>query len=308
MANRLPLLSRRFRLLVLVALLVIGTLLLYLLLNPRTMTDIGPLDLPGVPPAPAEGDEVLLAVGDIGFCGHQADDRVAELAADLPGTIALLGDTVYPTGTAANYRDCLEPGWGALRDRIRAAVGNHDYVDGEASAYFEWFGAAAGPAGEGWYSYDLGEWHVVVLNSMCAEVGCGPGSAEMEWLQEDLAANAGDCLLAYWHHPRLSSGRHGPVEAVQPLWQAVVDAGVDVTLHGHDHTYERLEVDGVQSFVVGTGGRSLYRWERDPLPETEARHNGTYGLLYLVLRESSFAWEFLPVGKTVFTDSGEGAC
>ncbi len=302
--------SRRVRILVLgLAVAVAAGVLLFFVLRPRTLLDTGPLDLPGIPDAPGEGEEVLLAVGDIGFCGHQADDRIAELAAGLPGTIAMLGDNVYPEATDENLRACLEPSWGALRDRIRPVPGNHDYVDGSAAAYFDWFGARAGEPGEGWYSYDLGEWHVVALNSQCEAVdGCGPGSPQHEWLTSDLAAADADCLLAYWHAPLYSSGRHGGSETVRPLWEAVAAAGVDVTLHAHDHTYERLDVDGVDSFVVGTGGRSLYLWERDPLPQTRARHDRNYGLLYLVLGDGTFTWDFLPLGATTFVDSGSGEC
>jgi hypothetical protein len=300
---------RRWLILAGVAMVAAAGVLLFFLLRPNTLLDTGPLDLPGVPDPPGEGEEVLLAVGDIGFCGHEADDRVAELAAQLPGTIALLGDNVYPSATDSNLRECLGPSWGPMRDRIRPILGNHDYVGGNADAHFEFFGPGAGEPGQTWYSYQLGEWHVVALDSNCEEAGgCGPGSPQHEWLLADLRQADAECLLAYWHHPLLSSGRHGGVEAVRPLWDAVVEAGVDVTLHGHDHTYERLTVDGVESFVVGTGGRSLYLWERDPLPETSARHDRNYGLLYLVLGEGEFTWDFLPLGASTFTDAGTGDC
>ncbi|HEX6127391.1 MAG TPA: metallophosphoesterase [Candidatus Limnocylindria bacterium] len=306
-------LRRRTLLLALVTVVALGVLLFFLL-RPNTLLDTGPLDLPGVPDPPGEGEEVLLAVGDIGFCGHEADDKVAELAAQLPGTIAMLGDSVYPDATAGALRECLEPAWGPMLDRIRPILGNHDYVGARADAYFDFFGSAAGERGEGWYSYQLGEWHVVALNSnLClTDAGCGPGTPQHDWLLADLSDADADCLLAYWHHPLLSSGRHGRVEAVRPLWDAVVEAGVDVTLHGHDHTYERLTVDGVESsvesFVVGTGGRSLYQFERDPLPQTSARHDRNYGLLYLVLGEGEFTWDFLTLGASTFTDAGSGDC
>lgn len=304
--------SRRRFWLILAALVVVAAIAvaLFLLFRPKTVLDTGPLDLPGVPDAPAAGEEVLLAVGDTGYCGHLADDRVAELAAGLPGTIALLGDNVYPQATAAVLRDCLQPAWGPMLDRIRPILGNHDYADGSADAYFDFFGDAAGEPGKGWYSYSLGEWHVVALNSsLClTDAGCGPGTEQYRWLVDDLREADASCLLAYWHHPLLSSGRHGPVPEVRPLWSVLADAGVDVALQGHDHTYERLSVNGVESFVVGTGGRSLYLFERDPLPETRARHDQNYGLLYLVLGDGTFSWEFLPLGRTTFTDSGTGDC
>ena len=267
-----------------------------------------PLTLPSLPPAPGPGEEVLLAVGDIGSCDGNADEKVAELASELPGTIALLGDTVYPNATARTLADCLQPAWGPMLDRIRPAVGNHDYTGADASAYFSFFGDAAGPAGEGWYSYDLGAWHIVVLNSNCSKVSCDPASPQLEWLAGDLAAHPSDCLAAVWHHPRFGSGRHGMNQDVDPLWQAVVAAGVDVVLNGHDHSYERLEVDGVAEFVVGTGGRSLYRFENSPLPQTVVRHDGSYGLLHLVLGEGTYAWQFLQLGSSDFTDQGAGRC
>jgi hypothetical protein len=301
--------SPRVRILILVVAVLVAAGVLAWALIPKTVLDTGPLDLPGVPDEPGPGEEVLLAVGDIGFCNGEADDRVAELAASLPGTIALLGDTVYPEGTQENFRECLEPGWGDLRDRIRPAIGNHDYVDdSDPDAYFDWFGPNAGEPGRGWYSYDLGEWHVVVLNSFCEQVGCEAGGEQHDWLVDDLAQASADCLLAYWHEPMLSSGRHGGTGEVQDLWEAVTAAGVDVTLHGHDHSYERLSVDGVDSFVVGTGGRSLYLFEDDPLPETVARHDRNYGLLYLVLGEGTYSWDFLALGATTFTDAGSGEC
>ncbi len=300
--------SRRVRILLLAVAIAAGIGVLAWIFWPRTVLDTGPLDLPGVPDAPGQGEEVLLAVGDIAFCNGDADDRVAELAASLPGTIATLGDTVYPEATEEHLRECLEPSWGGLRDRMRPAVGNHDYVGGSADAYFDWFGPRAGNPGEGWYSYELGSWHVVVLNSECELAGCEAGSPQHEWLVDDLAQADAECLVAYWHEPMLSSGRHGGSGEVEDLWEAVTAAGVDVTLHGHDHSYEHLSVEGVDSFVVGTGGRSLYLFERDPLPETVARHDRNYGLLYLVLGDGTFTWDFLALGATTFSDSGSGDC
>jgi Calcineurin-like phosphoesterase len=252
---------------------------------------------------------VLLAAGDIGSCDGIADDRVAELAGRLPGTIALLGDEVYETGTSANYRNCFDPAWGPMRSRIRPAVGNHDYVGDSVADYFAYFGPAAGEEGQGWYAYDVGAWHVIVLNSNCDKVGgCGPGSPQFAWLAAELNARPSECLLAYWHHPRWSSGRHGSQDQVQPFWQALVGAGVDVVLNGHDHDYERVVADGVSQIVVGTGGRSLYRFEGGPLATTAARNDSAYGLLYLALGDGTYTWEFLPLGATDFTDAGSGTC
>ncbi|HKO32769.1 MAG TPA: metallophosphoesterase [Candidatus Limnocylindria bacterium] len=257
------------------------------------------------PPEP----QVLLAVGDVATCESGADDAVAALASRLPGTIALLGDTVYDDGSTPEFRECFDPSWGQMRSRIRPAVGNHEYHTDAASGFFTYFGDAAGEAGKGWYSYDLGAWHVVVLNSNCGEdVECWSGTEQYAWLQSDLASFHGDCLLAYWHHPRWSSGRHGNSNWVGPFWDAIRDAGGDIVLSGHDHTYERVSVDGVREFVVGTGGKSHYPFTRSPLPGTEARNDSTYGLLWLALGERTYQWQFLGLGDTGFADAGSGEC
>jgi hypothetical protein len=253
--------------------------------------------------------EVLLAVGDIGSCDGETDEAVASIASSLPGSIALLGDIAYPSGSVTDFATCFEPAWGPMRQRLHPAPGNHEYETPEASAYFAWFGAAAGEPGQGWYSYELGAWHVVALNSNCAFVGgCGVGSPQLTWLQADLAAHPAECLLAYWHAPRYSSGRHGSLTHTDALWTALVGAGMDVALAGHDHSYERLVVDGVREFVVGTGGRSLYAFDREALPATEVRQDDSYGLLRLDLSKGGYEWEFLPLSPTVFSDAGTGVC
>jgi acid phosphatase type 7 len=309
--------SRRWFLGVVVAVaLLIG---LVVVLPRRAVTDDGPLALPStlpsvpVPTAPPSGTpapapEVLLAVGDIADCDTAADDAVAQLASRLPGTIALLGDTVYERGTTAEYRACFEPGWGAMRPRIRPAVGNHEYVTEGAAGYFDYFGPAAGSPGKGWYSYDLGAWHVVVLNSNCDAVDCGPDSDQVAWLRADLAAHGNACLLGYWHHPRWSSGRHGSQRTVGAFWEVLREHGADVVLSGHDHTYERISADGIRQFVVGTGGKSHYPFEKDPLPTTEVRSASTFGLLWLALAGNTYEWQFLGLGDAGFTDAGRGEC
>jgi hypothetical protein len=262
--------------------------------------------------SPAPEPKVLLAVGDIGNCDGQADEAVARLASRLPGTIALLGDSAYERGTADEYAGCFDPAWGPMRSRMRPAPGNHDYGTTDAAGYFSYFGAAAGKAQQGWYSYELGSWHVVVLNSNCSVVGCGARSAQVRWLRADLAASESAsqsaCLLAYWHHPRWSSGRHGSTDTVDVFWSELVSAGADVVLNGHDHTYERISVDGVREFVVGTGGRSLYPFTEDPLPGTEVRTESTYGLLWLSLGGLGYDWQYVALGRSGFTDAGSGSC
>jgi hypothetical protein len=188
--------------------------------------------------------------------------------------------------------------------------GNHEYETKQAAGYFAYFGAVAGQAGEGWYSYSVGAWHVVALNSECGAIGgCGAGSPELAWLVADLAAHPAECTLAYWHHPRWSSGPHGSSDLTEALWDTLAAAGADVVLSGHDHDYERFKpIDGIREFVVGTGGRSLYAWPGSPLPETEVRANDTYGLLELTLGEGEYSWRFIPAAGGSFTDSGAGQC
>ena len=264
----------------------------------------------GALPTFAPGAAVLLAVGDIGSCKGDADEAVAALAARLPGTIALLGDIVYENGSPGDYATCFDPAWGALRSRIRPAPGNHDYQTADATGYFSYFGAAAGTPGQGWYSYQLGTWHVIVLNSNCADVGgCGDGSPQLAWLQADLLAHPAACTLAYWHHPRYSSGRHGTDARTDPLWRALAAANADLVLSGHDHDYERrAPVDGIRSFVVGTGGRSLYELARPAAAQTELRANRSYGLLALELGDGGYAWRFVTAAGASLTDAGAGTC
>jgi hypothetical protein len=238
------------------------------------------------------------------------DEAVASLAAQLPGTIALLGDIAYPDGSASDYADCFDPAWGPMLARIRPAPGNHEYQTTDASGYFAEFGAAAGAPGEGWYSYELGAWHVVVLNSNCGFVGgCEGGSPQLDWLEADLRAHPSTCTLAYWHHPRLSSGRHGDDPRTDALWRALAAAGADLVLAGHDHDYERIgPEEGLRSFVVGTGGRSLYEFLHPRGPQTELRANDSYGLLMLTLHDAAFDWRFIPAAGSLLTDAGTAAC
>jgi len=269
-----------------------------------------PYRSPGPLPTFAPDAAVLLAVGDIGTCNDTNDDAVAGLAARLPGTIALLGDIVYPDGGISDYEKCFDPAWGPLRARLRPAQGNHDYESSDASGYYDYFGAGVGTPGEGWYSYDLGTWHIVVLNSDCSGVGgCDDGSPQMAWLKADLLAHPALCTLAYWHHPRYSSGQHGDEPMMEPFWQALAAAGADLVLSGHDHDYERLApVNGIRSFVVGTGGHSLYDFTAPPDAHTEVRADDSYGLLALTLGVGRYSWQFVPIPGDVLNDSGTDTC
>jgi hemolysin type calcium-binding protein/calcineurin-like phosphoesterase family protein len=264
-------------------------------------------------------DAFLVAAGDIADCDVDGDEITARLVDSLPGTVATLGDTAYENGTHAEFANCYEPNWGRHRARTRPAVGNHEYGTPGAAGYFDYFGAAAGPAGKGWYSYDLGAWHVIALNSNCAAVGgCHPGSEQERWLRADLAAHPADCTLAYMHHPRFSSGNvHGGSPGIEPLWRALYDAGAELVLSGHEHDYERFAPQtpagsldperGVREFVVGTGGRSL-RSIGAPEPHSEVVDNSAFGVLHLRVRDGSYDWRFVAQPGKAFTDSGSTAC
>lgn len=273
-------------------------------------------DVPAAADVPAV--QVLVGAGDIASCASTGDESTAALLDAIPGTVFTTGDNVYNHGTPVEFARCYEPSWGRHRARTRPAPGNHDYGTPHAAGYFAYFGEAAGAPNKGYYSYNLGSWHIVVLNSNCGAVGgCGPGSPQERWLRADLAAHPAACTLAYWHHPRFSSGPHGGTMAVQAFWQALYEAGAELVLNGHDHLYERFapqdpdgrrdEERGIRQFTVGTGGASLYAVGR-PAPNSEVVNTTTYGVLKLTLYPDRYEWEFVPVPGGRFTDSGSGTC
>jgi hypothetical protein len=242
--------------------------------------------------------------------------------------VLLLGDSQYDDGLLWKYQQSFNASWGRLKGLIRPVLGNHEYLDG-ARGYFDYFNGAgnadgpAGPRNAGYYSFDVGDWHIVALNSQCGHrprlaqaPGCEAGSAQERWLRADLAAHPTACTLAYWHHPLISS-RLGVDEAIRPLWEALVAGGVDVVLTGHDHAYERyaplgvagqLDLErGIRQFIVGTGGKSHQR-ERSIASESEVRDSRTYGVLQLRLRPSSYHWRFVPEAGRRFADAGARSC
>jgi hypothetical protein len=277
---------------------------------------------PERPHRPPSG-EVIVAAGDIANCAGEGDEATARLVGSIDGaTVLTLGDNAYPDGTAQDFRKCYEPTWGQFKDRTEPIPGNHEYETEGASAYFDYFGKAAGDPDDGYYSFDFGAWHIVALNSNCgeAQIRCGPGSAQTEWLKEDLAANSdeGQCTLAYMHHPRFSSGEeHGSTPKLEPLWEALYEAGADVVLSGHEHNYERFAPQdpngkadperGIREFVVGTGGKSHYPI-LEPIANSEVHNDETYGVLRLTPRPESYEWRFIPVEGETFTDSGSARC
>jgi acid phosphatase type 7 len=275
-------------------------------------------------PAARVSGPTLVAVGDVAcapgqprqrFACHQAD--TAALAAGLhPDAVALLGDLQYETGALADFRGSFDRTWGRFGARLHPALGNHEYGTPGAAGYFATFGARAGRPGEGWYSWNLGGWHLIALNANCEQVGCGAGSPQVRWLRADLAQHPTRCTLAYWHQPRFSSGLHGNARDVAALWRTLERAGADVVLSGHDHDYERFapqDADGrsdprhgIAELVVGTGGRSLY-------PTLFARANSrarasVFGVLRLTLGDGRYAWRFVAERGTRFRDAGTARC
>jgi PKD repeat protein len=266
-------------------------------------------------------DPVLVGAGDIADCGLTDDEATGALVAKIPGTVFTTGDNAYDNGTAAEFANCYDPSWGRFKARTRPAPGNHDYNTPGATGYYGYFGSAAGDPAKGYYSYDYGGWHVVVLNAECDSVGgCGAGSAQELWLRADLAAHPTTCTAAMWHEPRFSSGTdHGDDPRSQAFWEDLYYGGADVIINGHDHDYERFApmdaagnadaTYGIRAFVVGTGGKELNGFVSKVNRNSVARDSRDHGVLKLTLHDGSYDWEFVPVpGGSGFTDSGTASC
>lgn len=290
-------------------------------------------------------DPVLVAAGDIACdpasgsfrngvgtataCRQMYTSDLAVAAA--PSAVAILGDGAYKCGSLEAYTQSYGPSWGRLYDVTHPAPGNHEYEtaasdphtgcdasNSGAAGYFEYFGERAGERGKGYYSYDVGAWHVVVLNSNCtASGGCAATSPQGRWLREDLAAHRAACTMAYWHEPLAVSGSRDALK-VRPFWDALYDAGADVVLNGHVHFYERLKpmdptgavdpVRGIRTFVVGSGGASHEAAPTSVTANSETLNADTFGVLKMTLRESGYDWEFLPEGGGSYTDRGSAEC
>jgi hypothetical protein len=262
----------------------------------------------------------VVAAGDIADCGSdglQFPDafRTARLIAPTDTLVLTLGDNTYPVGAATEFADCFQATWGGFKERIRPSPGNHDYMTTDASAYFDYFGAAAGPDRRGYYSFDAGGWHFISLNSNADAV---LGSAQYAWLTADLAANSDTlCTLAYWHHPVFSSGPHGNDRRMADAFHLLHASGAEIVLVGHDHVYERFAPQdaagnadperGVRSFTVGTGGARLYSL-RKPQPNSEVRDASTHGVLRLTLSSNGYRWAFVPVLDSAPRDEGAADC
>ncbi len=268
---------------------------------------------------------VLVGAGDIASCKYpEGAEATAKLIEQIPGTVFATGDLAYESGTKENFENCYGPTWGRFKDRTHPTLGNHEYNrDPGAGPYFQYWGPLAGPVGKGYYSFDLGIWHVVALNTNCTARdlgGCGPGSPQETWLKEDLAQHPNACIVAFGHHALFSSGlfpKHAIHPELKPLWQDLYAAHADIVLAGHEHSYERFApqdpdgrpdpVHGIREFVVGSGGRS-----HDPLgvllPNSEVSNMDTFGVIKLTLSNNGYTWEFVPEAGKTFRDAGIGVC
>jgi Calcineurin-like phosphoesterase len=261
--------------------------------------------------------EVFVGAGDIADCSSDGDSQTAAILDEVRGTVFTLGDNAYEDGTRHEFNECYGPTWGLYLDRTRPSPGNHEYQTAGAAGYFEYFGERAGPDSRGWYAFDLGAWRMYSLNSNCDVIACGNDSRQLAWLRDDLATHSNRCTLAYWHHPRFSSGEHGNHAFMDPIWNVLYEAGTELVLAGHDHTYERFEpmnaggnLDpdrGITSFVVGTGGRYHHDFV-NILATSAARNKSTWGVLELTLSPDGWSARFIPVAGADFTDSASGTC
>jgi acid phosphatase type 7 len=265
------------------------------------------------PPPPSTDDPVIAGAGDISPQSQSptnGDTKTAQLLDAIdPTAVLTLGDNQYEQGTLSQFNSYYAPDWGRHKAKTYPSVGNHEYQTAGAAGYFDYFGARAGDRSKGYYAYDLGEWRLYALNSNCSQVGgCGAGSPQETWLRNDLAANPHGCVMAYFHHPRYSSGQHGSTVGMEPIWATLAGAGADVVLSGHDHSYERFAPErGIRQFVVGTGGKNHYPIGT-PLAGSEVRNDTTSGVLKMTLHAGSYEWEFVPESGKTFTDSGTTGC
>jgi hypothetical protein len=279
------------------------------------------------------GASVFIGVGDIAVCGTSGDERTAKLVdsvlradsiAKVNDEVFTLGDNAYPDGSASNYALCFTPSWGDSNKRIMKKIhpspGNHEHLAVGTAAYYEYFGSRAGSPKKGYYSYDVGEWHAIALNSEIMTNDEFPDAdriAQQDWLRNDIKGTTKPCTVAYWHNPRFSSGWHGSDVTMQEIWQILYDGSVDLVLNGHDHEYERFlpqdpnglldSAKGIPEYVVGTGGGDLRGFRTPPAPHSAARVEGYFGVLKLTLGKGEFRSAFMDVSGRIWDQSG-GTC
>ena len=279
---------------------------------------------PSTKESASEQTYTLVGAGDIASCKYiEGAQATAKLIEKIPGTVFADGDLAYEHGNAAEFQNCYGTTWGKFKERTRPALGNHEYGTPNATAYFQYWGHRAGAAGKGYYSYNLGIWHVVVLNTNCGAPGlegCGAGSPQELWLRRDLKEHPNACIVAYGHHALFSSGvfqSHAIHPELKSLWQDLYDAHADLVVAGHEHSYERFApqdpdgrgdpAHGIREIVVGTGGRS-HDMLGFAIPNSEVRNTDTYGVLKVTLAPHGYTWEFVPEEGKTFRDSGSGVC
>jgi hypothetical protein len=273
-----------------------------------------PTFTPTVTYTPEPLPDIFVGAGDISICHQDGDNHTSELLASIPGSIFTIGDNSNDRGEPQQFTDCFGYSWGRYMDRLFPVPGNHDYAYDGGASYFDYFGSRAGEYGKGYYSYEVGDWHIIAINSVINE---GEGSEQLQWLQADLASHPNRCTLAYWHYPRWSSGNVGNMDEMAPVIQVLYDHGADVVLSAHDHIYERfapqnpagqLDLEsGIREFIVGTGGASHHQFG-EIRPNSEVRDNTSFGVLKLTLYAEGYTWEFIPIRGDTFSDYGSDFC
>jgi acid phosphatase type 7 len=255
---------------------------------------------------------VLVGAGDIGYCGTGGAEATARLLDRVSGTVFTAGDNAYMSASRDEFQNCYEPTWGRHRPRTRPTAGNHEYAR-SAAAYFDYFGGNAGPSDAGYYSYGVGPWNVIAVNS---EIASGPGSPQSEWLRHELSSQPSACTAVIWHRPLFSSGQNGDNPDMRDVWRILYEFNVDLVINGHDHTYERFAPQdpdgrfdparGIREFIVGTGGAPLYAFS-SLRPNSEVRA-AAWGVAAFTLAVGGYQWEFVPVDGGTFRDSGSASC
>ncbi len=309
-------------------LLVVPALLVVACSGSKTNT-VGPTPTPTptptpVPP-PASVTAYLVGAGDIADCGSFSNDggvrseATAKLIDGMPEAMVFTaGDDAYFNGTASEFSNCYHPRWGRFRNRTFPSAGNHEYDPPTFGIpYYDYFGGRAGDRGAGFYSYRLGNWHIVSLNS---NIGVGPSSEQVRWLTNDLELNKSSdtakCTLAYWHHPLFTSGPSaGSNQLMKTVWTVLYQYGVDVVVNGHDHMYERFNPQdpngrpdapaGIREYVVGTGGVALYEFG-PTAPNSAFKTNRSWGVIRFTLRDVGWDSVFVEVGTLAQIDLSIG--
>lgn len=286
---------------------------------PSSTPTFTPTLVPAIPTQlPTATPVYFSGAGDISICGQECDDQTAAILLNRVGSGLYFsaGDSSNENGTMYEYQKCFGASWGQLLPDIRVVPGNHDYYSDPMENYWIYFDGLAGEPGKGWYSFEHGDWHILMLNSNCGYVGCGPSSEQIAWMKQDLETNKKQCSLAIWHHPRFNSGIAGNADWLYSFWDVLYAYGVDVVVNGHDHHYERMarinpqaELDdlfGIRSFIVGTGGASHYGIDQIQ-PFSEVRITNQFGIIQFELQPTGYTWQFINVEGEVL-DSGADVC